>query len=113
LALNNQIVYGQGGTGISNGTQQSNSEWERVREMEEEVEGVGHRGDNNAVVSAAMASVEKGSSSNGSHNHQLRGTMVAVFGGGSNGGCPCRRRQSSSTAAMAVFVNGNGKGRYG
>jgi hypothetical protein len=93
MAHNNQIVNGRGG-----------------REMEEEIEGGDHKGDNNTMALAAMASAEKGGSSNGGRHYRLCGTMVAVNGGGGDGGHRFWRRRSSSTVAMAVFVDGIGKG---
>ncbi len=52
IAHNSQIVNGTGG-----------------KEMEEEIEGGDHKGNNDTTVPAAMASVEKGGSSNGGCHH--------------------------------------------
>jgi hypothetical protein len=95
MAHNNQIVNGRGG-----------------REMEEEIKGGDHKGNNNTMALAAMASAEKGGDRNGSCHHQLCGTMAAINGGSGDGGCHCWRRRSLLMAAMAVFVNGNGKGGH-
>jgi hypothetical protein len=52
MAHNNQIVNGRGG-----------------REMEEEIVGGDHKGDNDMMALAAMASVEKGGGSDGGCHH--------------------------------------------
>jgi hypothetical protein len=93
MAHNNQIVDGRGGI-----------------EIKEEIEGSDHKGNNNTMALAAVASVEKSGGSNGGCHHQLFGTMAVVNGGGSDGGHCCWQRRSSPMAAMAVFVNGDGKG---
>ncbi len=83
----------------------------RGGERWKEIEGADHKGNNNAMALAAMASAEKGGGSDGGCHHQLCGTMEAVNGGGGNGGHLCRRQLSSLMAAMAVFVDGDGKGK--
>jgi hypothetical protein len=94
MAHNNQIVNGREGS-----------------EMEEEIEEGDHKGNNNAIASTAMASVEKGGGSNGGFHHQLWSTLAAINDGIGDGSHYCWWRWLSSTAAMAVFVNDNGKGR--
>ncbi len=96
MAHNNQIVNGRGG-----------------REMEGEIEGGDHKGNNNAMALVAMESAEKGGGSNGGRHHPLCGTMAAVNGGSGDGCGHCRWQRSLSMAAMAVFVDGDGKGGRG
>jgi hypothetical protein len=83
-----------------------------VGERWKEIEGVDHKGANNAMASVTKASAEKAEAAMAVAIINC-GTMEAVNGGGNDGGHCCRRRQSSlmgEMAAMAVFVDGNGKG---
>ncbi len=75
-----------------------------------EIEGADHKSNNNAMASAAMVSAEIGRGSDGGCHYQVCGTIEAVNSGGGDGGHCCQRRRSSLMVAMAVFVDGDGKG---